>query len=1738
MRAIRLFAVLVVLVCVSTFFFTATALADSELAIDRDWKTSRHDSDRPPTLSVMSSDVNRTIFKLNIEGFSWEEIATRDGFFDRISIESCFRTTDTGHPELPYYRTYIAIPECDDVTIEARVISQSRLGGINVYPVPISEAEREPISQMTLFNERYTRNIESYSTNAFYPASRVEIVRTFKIRNQNVAEIRVYPVRFNPVEKEALLDMEMEISIHHDSPRGQINVENGPFSSICEFLLPNYSAFSMMPGSDGSRPFLSTSPGNLAECDDMTDAINNDTDYLIIIGDSLSSSIDEYDTLTAWEWAVEIGKKRRDFNGFNVSVINIADIIGSNITGESDSTLKEALLDFYDDNDAAHIPDGKLAYILLVGDAYTCDSPGCDEEDRDYIIPTHLGDFWNIGGSVSDYGASDYYYASMDSLKDITPDLFIGRLSVDDVGELGAIAEKIINYEPHSIPSGSDPWYKEFLYVGGDFSNNISTVSEMQGEIEDVSYLIPTTFDYGEIYYDILGYEATRVAINDSINSGKVYMLELGHGNDFYMGTAGRQTWWPNSYENVQNEGKYPVIFAISCETGRFDGITGTLTPPVTSAVSLGEVDAMDAMGERLLNIPGRGAVGFIGFSRSVPGVKHIDLYTEILFSLQSTVGETATAYYYYLLGSPVHYESLVYLGDPALNTFFEEYEETPSDSVDLAMDRGNAFSFDIPGYDELFDKGSSSHFVTRVMNIGPGDAEDFDVQLSVEGNVVETKTVTLLAAYDTINVAFSYTFSLQGNPSISVNVNPDSSISELYYENNTVDSVVSVMDIIDGFPVDLAEKSITSNPNIITQADEISFLINNGNSGLVNVSESGDNSCSVTNIDLEHGFPIPVGSITSGSSFQTVAIGYTQDSVNRTINIYNALTLELEESSSFTVVETYPFSGKGVLYDINNDGNAEIVYIESYYPFTPDPSSLLYKGIIKIFKYDGDQITEIVSQQLDYVPTDLAIEDLDFDNTAEIVVIGFVSITLQDLNRFDTKVNVYNLSGSSLVDLYVNSPIVVEYDGLFTPIPANVFAESGSADSKVMFSDIDKNGYLDIVYGLFRDVGILLFDETGYSHKNVKLFWDYYFYESSATSGVKNYNEQTIVVAADIIEDNGREEIIAKFQNRLFVMDYNPASEEFSIIDSLIVGYGHDIVAGPLLSYLDNDGTLDIVIGSRKLGYYGGTDSYSIRIYNYNSGLVEKQGWTPTRMYGKDDGRLSLADIDSDGSTEIVWQTKSQLFVFATPWSNSGGSVWPVEDGNERLTNSNKRYISGDTGGSNISLAGYIEMLGDLVIDEGDTLFIAPSTEIAVSTEDFEEAGDDTLRVELICDGYMQAYGTENEPVTFYSMATSPDKGDWCGLFFTENSSGGELASVNISSVDYGLKSPVTVELTGCDISSCDISGIYLYEDSTTNESTISSTTVSDVTQQYPKAVIGIYECEGTVTIQDCTVDSGASGIWIDDSSPIISHTEVTENSSTGIFVLGPATVSDGPTISNCTIVDNTYNGIIFVNHPGIVDSCVITDHSQTGIICTEALSCVEIRYSRIEDNTTGIHAFLNACPVVGDNSAGEGMNNSFNNSSYNILQTNSDTSPKIMAEYCYWGTAPLQLPDPSKISGNIDFVPFLASDPLISYGISRRAESETRLYLYQNFPNPVSGNGTTIMYSIPVNDQKVTLKIYDVAGRRVRTLVDGVRGIGKHSITWDEHNDNGSKVARGIYFYQLVAGDQKISKKLILLR
>jgi len=264
--------------------------------------------------------------------------------------------------------------------------------------------------------------------------------------------------------------------------------------------------------------------------------------------------------------------------------------------------------------------------------------------------------------------------------------------------------------------------------------------------------------------------------------------------------------------------------------------------------------------------------------------------------------------------------------------------------------------------------------------------------------------------------------------------------------------------------------------------------------------------------------------------------------------------------------------------------------------------------------------------------------------------------------------------------------------------------------------------------------------------------------------------------------------------------------------------------------------------------------------------------------------------------------------------------------------------------------------------------------------------------------------------------------------------------------------------------------------------------------------------------TINENLAGAGG-GIHCDESSPVINNNTITGNYAT-YFGGGIYCIEYSPTISNNTINEN------FANNRGGGIYCVYNSHAEAvnnilwANIATEGneiyldgSSSVTITYSDIQDTLWPGEGNIDADPYF-----------CFSDTAYYWLTENS---PCVEA-----GCDSLGNPDSTVNIGAFgigceEHLDISDRNIVLPYSFT----------LSQNYPNPFNPT-TTISFAIE-HPQFVTLKVYDLLGREIRTLIDGDRQAGQHTVPFDASN-----LSSGMYFYHLQAGDMAESKRMVLLK
>jgi hypothetical protein len=158
------------------------------------------------------------------------------------------------------------------------------------------------------------------------------------------------------------------------------------------------------------------------------------------------------------------------------------------------------------------------------------------------------------------------------------------------------------------------------------------------------------------------------------------------------------------------------------------------------------------------------------------------------------------------------------------------------------------------------------------------------------------------------------------------------------------------------------------------------------------------------------------------------------------------------------------------------------------------------------------------------------------------------------------------------------------------------------------------------------------------------------------------------------------------------------------------------------------------------------------------------------------------------------------------------------------------------------------------------------------------------------------------------------------------------------------------------------------------------------------------------------------------------------------------------------------------------------------------------------------------------------------------------SDQNSVLFQQSVGFDQMPIQAMAPLRIgkSTDGDYPPYFAGyfDDIKVYNYAVGGFSATdgemtvplKYKLSQNYPNPFNPT-TQIRFEIP-ETQNVTLTIYDILGRNIRTMVNSEMSAGKYTKTWDGLDKSGSQVASGIYFYRLQTNNFVKVRKMVLVR
>lgn len=339
------------------------------LCIKADWiKIDKSKSTKAaPQVSILSSDHNSTVIKVELAGFDMQDFKTGDVNYKVLDLLNEIRTIDAGYPELPYVAKTLIVP--DQAVVSAEVIDVGEIYSftdVQVRPARESWIEGDPETE-------YIMNENVYLGESTYPLEAVKLSTPSIFRDFRIARISIFPFKYFPTENK--LEVASTITV-------RLNYEEG------DAINPKTKAQTAIPRSFGRlyRSMLF----NYQDVLDSKFASKEEGDELMlcIMPDEFTESFEVYA-----EW------KRQ--SGTNIHVTPFSEI---DATAYDPGIIKTHITDAYNNWDTPP------TYVLIVGDegvfphkivSYDYSFPNEDYfveiEGDDYFPEMMIGRFTNQG---------------------------------------------------------------------------------------------------------------------------------------------------------------------------------------------------------------------------------------------------------------------------------------------------------------------------------------------------------------------------------------------------------------------------------------------------------------------------------------------------------------------------------------------------------------------------------------------------------------------------------------------------------------------------------------------------------------------------------------------------------------------------------------------------------------------------------------------------------------------------------------------------------------------------------------------------------------------------------------------------------------------------------------------------------------------------------------------------------------------------------------------------------------------------------------------------------------------------------------------------------------------------------------------------------------------------------------------------------------------------------------------
>ncbi|NLH47939.1 MAG: PKD domain-containing protein [Myxococcales bacterium] len=502
---------------------------------------------RQPAIQIHDNSAADFAFRLHIPAYQITALELAGETWQQIDFPGAAMHSTPGEPQLPVYTRWIAVPQGATPSVTVTVDDRRTLKGVRHLPaqIPPTDCAGEP-------DPDFSYDEGCYDSKALFPGRLYSVEGPFTLRGLRLIRLDLYPVQYNPVDREAELLNDLEVKIQFAGGKGVFfsDRRGDAFQSLYDTAM-NHQAFANEP-----RPALTGKSPTGAE-------------FVILSAPHL---VDAAQDLADW----------KILQGYDIEVYTTDD------SGLTCSEVKAWVQEAYDTWDPA--PE----FILFFGDS-------------EFINPCY---------QVYDYGeyiGSDIHFVQVDG-GDVWPDIAGARISVDTLAEAQKHVNDIINYERDPIVNDSyytnayTAAYFQPAFDGYEERRFLRTTEEVYQWFNHVmpdspftahriyttdSYYSPlyweqTYYNWTPSWWSATGYDSVNIPpdllrangfawdgdaadITAAVNAGTVFLTHRDHGEEIGWSDP---SYYLSDVQALANGDLQPVVWSVNCLTGYFDNET------------------------------------------------------------------------------------------------------------------------------------------------------------------------------------------------------------------------------------------------------------------------------------------------------------------------------------------------------------------------------------------------------------------------------------------------------------------------------------------------------------------------------------------------------------------------------------------------------------------------------------------------------------------------------------------------------------------------------------------------------------------------------------------------------------------------------------------------------------------------------------------------------------------------------------------------------------------------------------------------------------------------------------------------------------------------------------------------------------------------------------------------------------------------------------------------------------